>query len=57
MEVVEGIPVLTYDIAANTAAEARTGAIVVCPKDHPGFEMFRVTVNQAAAGTGTGTGE
>ena len=55
-EIVEGIPVLTYDIAENTAAEARTGVIVVCPKDHPGFEMFRVTVNQAAAEAGTGTG-
>ena len=49
METVEGIPVLTYDVAANPAAEARTGVIVVSPKDHPGFEMFRVTVNQAAA--------
>ena len=49
METVEGIPVLTYDIAANTGTEARKGDIVVCPKDHPGFEVFRVTVNQAAA--------
>ncbi len=49
METVEGIPVLTYDVAANDSAEARTGVIVVGPKDHPGYEMFRVTVNQAAA--------
>ena len=57
MEVMEGIPVLTYDVAANTATEARTGVIVVSPKDHPGFEVFRVTVNQAAAEAPTGTGE
>ena len=57
MEVLEGIPVLTYDVAANTATEARTGIIVVSPKDHPGFEMFRVTVNQAAAEAPAGTGE
>ena len=57
MEVVEGIPVLTYDVAANTATEARTGVIVVSPKDHPGFEVFRVTVNQAAAEAPAGTGE
>ena len=49
METVEGVPVLTYDVAANAAAEARTAVIAVCPKDHPGFEMFRVTVTQAAA--------
>ena len=49
METVEGVPVLTYDVAANAAATPRTGVIVVSPKDHPGFEMFRVTVNQAAA--------
>jgi len=54
METVEGVPVLTYDVAANAAAEARTGVIVVGPKDHPGFEMFRVTVTQAAAETGSG---
>ncbi len=48
-EIVEGVRVLTYDVAANAAAEARTGVIAVGPKDHPGFEMFRVTVNQAAA--------
>ena len=48
-EIVEGVRVLTYDVAANAAAEARTGVISVGPKDHPGFEMFRVTVNQAAA--------
>ena len=57
MEIVEDIPVLTYDIAENTATEARTGVIVVCPKDHPGFEMFRVTVNQAPAEANSGTGE
>ena len=56
METVEGIPVLTYDIAANAAAEARTGVIVVSPKDHPGFEVFRVTVTQAAAPETTGSG-
>ena len=54
METVEGVPVLTYDVAANAAAEARTGEISVCPKDHPGFEMFRVTVKQAAAETVAG---
>ena len=54
MEVVEGVPVLTYDVAANAAAEARTGVISVCPKDHPGFEMLRVTVKQAAAETASG---
>ena len=48
-EIVEGVRVLTYDVAANAAAEARTGVILVGPKDHPGFEMFRVTVNQVAA--------
>ena len=53
-ETVEGIRVLTYDVAANEAAEARKGDIVVCPKDHPGFEMFRVTVNQAAAEPASG---
>lgn len=57
MDVVEGIPVLSYDVAANTATEARTGVIVVSPKDHPGFEVFRVTVNQAAAEAATGNGE
>ena len=49
MATVEGIPVLTYDVAANTATEARSGVIAVGPKDHPGFEMFRVEVTQAAA--------
>ena len=48
-ETVEGIRVLTYDVAANEAAEARTGVIAVGPKDHPGFEMLRITVNQAKA--------
>ena len=48
-ETVEGIRVLTYDVAANESAEARKGDIVVCPKDHPGFEVFRITVNQAKA--------
>ena len=57
MEVLEGIPVLTYDVAANTAAEARTGVVVVSPKDHPGFEVFRVTVKQAAAEAPAGTGD
>ena len=57
LETVEDIPVLTYDVAANTATEARTGVIVVSPKDHPGFEVFRVTVNQAAAEAAAGTGE
>ena len=56
METVEGIPVLTYDVAANAAPEARTGVIVVSPKDHPGFEVFRVTVTQAAAPETTGSG-
>ena len=54
METVEGVPMLMYDVAANTAAEARTGVIVVGPKDHPDFEVFRVTVKQAAAETGSG---
>lgn len=49
LEAEEGNPVLTYDIAANAGTEARKGDIVLCPKDHPGFEVFRVTVNQAAA--------
>lgn len=48
-EVVEGVRVLTYDVAANESAEARAAAIVVSPKDHPGFELFRITVNQAKA--------
>ena len=56
METVEGVPVLTYDVAANTAAEARTGVIVVGPKDHPGFELFRVTVSQAKAEADANTG-
>ena len=54
METVEGVPVLTYDVAANAVATPRTGVIVVGPKDHPGFEVFRVTVTQAAAETGSG---
>ena len=56
METVEGIPVLTYDIAANTTQEARQAVIVVSPKDHPGFEVFRVAVTQAAAPETTGSG-
>ena len=56
METVEGVPVLTYDVAANAAAEARTGVIVVGPKDHPGFELFRVTVSQAKAEADANTG-
>ena len=54
MEAAEGYYVLTYDVAANTAAESRSAVIVVSPKDHPGFETFRVTVTQAAAETGSG---
>ena len=38
---------LDYDILANPTAEARTGVIVVYPKDHPGFELARITVTQA----------
>ena len=49
VETEEGVSVLKYDVAANTAAEARSAAIVLSPKDHPGFEMFRVTVSQAKA--------
>lgn len=58
LEVPEGvdIPVLTYDIAANTAAEPREGVIVVFPKDNPGFELLRITVTQAAAEVPTGSG-
>ena len=56
MEIVEGVSVLTYDVAANTAAEPRSADIVVCPKDHPGFELFRVTVSQAKAEADANTG-
>ena len=49
METVEGVSVLNYDVAANTAAEPRSADIVVSPKDHPDFELFRVTVGQAKA--------
>lgn len=56
-----GYLVLTYDVAANTTTEKRTGMIVVSPKDNPDFEMFRVTVVQEGKhegeGSGTGTGE
>ena len=48
-EVVEGVVALTYDVAANTAEAERTAVIRLCPKDHPGFEMFTVTVKQAGA--------
>ena len=51
-----GIPLLTYEVAANTAAEPREGAIVVFPKDNPGFELLRITVTQAAAEVPTGSG-
>ena len=54
VEIVEGVSVLTYDVAVNTAAEARSAVVVVSPKDHPGYEVFRVTVTQAAAETGSG---
>ena len=47
--VVENITALTYDILANPSQEARTGVIVVSPKDHPGFEVARITVTQAGA--------
>ena len=56
LETVEGVSQLTYDVAAN-AGEARTGVIVICPKDHPGFEMFKITVNQAKAETDANTGD
>ena len=56
METVEGIPVLTYDIDANTAQAPREGVIVVSPKDHPGFEVFRFTFTQAAAPEAAGSG-
>lgn len=58
LEVAEGvdIPVLTYEIAANTAAEPREGVIVVFPKDNPGFELLRITVTQAAAEAPAGSG-
>ena len=45
--VVENITALTYDILANPTPDTRTGVIVVSPKDHPGFEMARITVTQA----------
>lgn len=56
LEVAEGIdiPVLTYDIAANTTADPRECFIVVFPKDNPEFELLRITVTQAAAETGSG---
>jgi len=57
MEVTENVPVLTYDIAANASTEARTGVIIVSPKDHPGFELFRVTVTQAGKPAETGSGQ
>ena len=42
-----GFTALKYDILANPAETARTGVIAVCPKDHPGFELARITITQA----------
>ena len=48
---------ITCDVLPNTDKE-RSAFIQVCPKDHPGFEMFRITVTQAGVpATGTGEGE
>ncbi|MBQ6286740.1 MAG: hypothetical protein IJK73_03675 [Bacteroidales bacterium] len=38
---------LTYDVKANTSANPRSATIIVTPKDNPGFEIARITVNQA----------
>ena len=42
---------LTYDVAANDSAEARTGVIAVSPKGNPNFKIVLTTVNQAKAET------
>ena len=61
METVENVAVLTCDVQANPAAEPRTAEILVCPKGHPGYELYKVTVTQAGkpeeGGSGTGSGE
>ena len=46
VEAVDNIASLKYDIAANTSKDARTGVIVLTPKDNPGFEVARITVTQ-----------
>lgn len=60
-EVVENIVALTYDVLPNAGTEGREACIRIVPKDHPGFEMFRITVTQAGTPapdtTGTGGGE
>ena len=49
MEAVDNLASLKYDIKANTSKEARTGVIVISPKDNPGFEVARITVTQEGA--------
>ena len=43
----DNVASLTYVVKANTAAEARTGVIVITPKDNPGYEIARIKVTQA----------
>ena len=43
----EYLSALTYDILENAGEEARSAYIVICPKDHPGYEVARITVTQA----------
>ena len=54
VEAVDNIASLKYDISANTSKDARTGVIVLTPKDNPGFEVARITVTQEGASTQEG---
>jgi len=56
-ETAEGFYSLGIAVQANEAAEARSACILISPKDHPGFEMERITVNQAGKPAETPTGE
>ena len=60
-EAAENIVTLTYDILPNTGEAPRKGVILVYPKDHPDFEMYKITVDQAGVPApptgGTGSGE
>ena len=47
IESVDNVASLTYDIKANASGDARTGVIVITPKDNPKFEVARITVTQA----------
>ena len=53
----ESITALTYDILANPTQDARTGVIVVSPKDHPEYALASITVTQAGKPAETGGSE